>query len=154
MEPHLRPARTAKRQSPQQSRNPRPMANPPDRGQCPSNLLCPLRKYLPSRQWISRWIYEDQSSAQGTMKKQFPLSFEFVYQIFSLILIIIVVHAVYVAVIRPRSDAILAEQAALLKEDKSRAIEPSVYVIIRDFEQETEIILMFWRWRSWPLKVS
>jgi biopolymer transport protein ExbB/TolQ len=78
------------------------------------------------------------------MKKQFPLSVEFVYQIFSLILIIIVIHAVYVAVIRPHADAVLAAQAALLKEDKSRAIEPSVYVIIRDFEQETCFILMFW----------
>ena len=46
------------------------------------------------------------------MKKAFPVSLEFIYQLFSLILIIIIVHAVYLAVIRPKADAILAEQAA------------------------------------------
>jgi biopolymer transport protein ExbB/TolQ len=78
------------------------------------------------------------------MKKRFPLSFEFVYQLFSLILIIIIIHAVYVAVIRPHADAVLAEQAALLQQDKSRIMERSVFVIIRDVEQETCFILMFW----------
>ena len=38
------------------------------------------------------------------MKKSFPFSFEFLYQVFSLILIIIVVHAVYVGLIRPKAD--------------------------------------------------
>jgi hypothetical protein len=47
------------------------------------------------------------------MKKTFPLSAEFIYQLFALVVIIIVVHAVYVGLIRPRADAILAEQAAL-----------------------------------------
>ncbi len=78
------------------------------------------------------------------MKKSFPISVEFMYQIFSLILIIIVVHAVYVAVIRPKADAILAEQAARLETDKSQVTERSVYVLVRDYEQETCFILMFW----------
>jgi len=64
--------------------------------------------------------------------------------LFSLILVIILVHAVYVAVIRPNADAVLAEQAARLQEDKSYITERSVYVIIRDYEQETCFILMFW----------
>jgi biopolymer transport protein ExbB/TolQ len=63
---------------------------------------------------------------------------------FSLILIIILVHAIYVAVIRPRADEILAEQAAMLEADKSQVAEQSVYVLIRDYEQETCFILMFW----------
>jgi biopolymer transport protein ExbB/TolQ len=78
------------------------------------------------------------------MKKSFPVSFEFIYQVFSLILIIIAVHAIYVAVIRPKADAILAEQAALLETDKSQTTKRSVYVVIRDYEQETCFILMFW----------
>ena len=57
------------------------------------------------------------------MKKTFPVSFEFIYQVFSLILIIIIVHAAYVAVIRPKADAILAEQASMLDEDKSQVTE-------------------------------
>ena len=78
------------------------------------------------------------------MKKSFPISFEFIYQLFSLILIIIIVHAVYVALVRPKADAILAEQAAILDEDKSQVTERSVYVLIKDYEQEACFILMFW----------
>jgi biopolymer transport protein ExbB/TolQ len=78
------------------------------------------------------------------MKKSFPLSFEFIYQLFSLILVIILVHALYVAVIRPNADAFLADQAAKLKEDKSYVPERSGYVLIRDYEQEACFILFFW----------
>ena len=68
------------------------------------------------------------------MKKNFPVSIEFIYQIFSLIVIIIIVHAAYVAVIRPNADAILARQAAALLEDsKSPVTERSVFVLIRDY---------------------
>jgi biopolymer transport protein ExbB/TolQ len=78
------------------------------------------------------------------MKRDFPFSFEFIYQVFSLIVIVIVVHAVYVGVIRPKADVILAQQAALLAEDKSQVMERSVFVLIRDYEQEACFILMFW----------
>ena len=78
------------------------------------------------------------------MKKAFPVSFEFIYQLFSLILIIIIVHAVYVAVIRPNADKILARQAVMLDEDKSQVAERSVFILIKDYEQETCFILMFW----------
>ena len=78
------------------------------------------------------------------MKRDFPFSFEFLYQVFSLIIIVIVVHAIYVAAIRPRADAILAKQAIQLAEDKSQVTERSVFVLIRDYEQEACFILMFW----------
>jgi len=78
------------------------------------------------------------------MKKSLPLSFEFIYQLFALILIVIIVHAVYVAIIRPNADAILAEQAAMLETDKSQVTKRSVYVLIRDYEQEACFILMSW----------
>ena len=47
------------------------------------------------------------------MKKHFP--FEFIYQVFSLLIIIIVVHAAYVAIIRPNAQAELEQQVAQLK---------------------------------------
>jgi biopolymer transport protein ExbB/TolQ len=78
------------------------------------------------------------------MKKKLPISLETIYQLFSLILIIIVVHAFYVAIIRPRADAILEERAVRLREDKSYVTERSVFVLIRDYEQESCFILMFW----------
>lgn len=78
------------------------------------------------------------------MKKKFPLSIEFIYQLFAMILIIIIVHAAYVAVIRPKADAILAQQAARLQAGESLIAERSVFVLIRDYEQEACFILMFW----------
>ncbi len=76
------------------------------------------------------------------MKRSYPV--EFVYQLASLILAVIFVHALYVAWIRPRADVILAEQAARMQVDKDYVQERSVYVIIRDFEQEACFILMLW----------
>ena len=78
------------------------------------------------------------------MKKSFPLSFEFIYQLFSLIVIIILVHAIYVAVIRPNADVFLAEQAALMENDPSYVAKRSASVVIRDYEQEACFVLMFW----------
>ncbi len=39
------------------------------------------------------------------MNKQ--ISFEFIFQLFSLILAVIVVHAIYVSIIRPNASAVL-----------------------------------------------
>ncbi len=78
------------------------------------------------------------------MKKSFPVSVEFVYQLFTLIVIVIAVHAVYIAVIRPRGDAFLADQAALMAQDPKYVSKRSAYVVIYDYEQEACFILMFW----------
>jgi biopolymer transport protein ExbB/TolQ len=78
------------------------------------------------------------------MKKSIPISFETLYQVVSLIVIIIIVHAVYVVGIRPKADAILAEQAVQFETDKSQVTKRSVFVLIRDYEQESCFILMFW----------
>jgi biopolymer transport protein ExbB/TolQ len=71
-------------------------------------------------------------------------SSEFVYQVFALVLAIIVVHAFYVAVVRPRAEAILSEQAERINADPNYIPPRSLYVVIRDYEQEAEIILMLW----------
>jgi biopolymer transport protein ExbB/TolQ len=78
------------------------------------------------------------------MKRPLGISFDFLYQVVSLIVIIIIVHAAYVGVIRPRGDALLAQQAAALQKDTSAVPERSVYVLIYDWEQEAEIILTLW----------
>ena len=78
------------------------------------------------------------------MKKSFPISFESVYQVFSLIVSIIIVHAVYVSVIRPRAEIDMEKQHAALKADKAAVMERSVYIILKDYEQESCFVLMFW----------
>jgi biopolymer transport protein ExbB/TolQ len=69
---------------------------------------------------------------------------EFTYQLFSLILIIIFVHAAYEGIIRPNADAILDRQAAVMAADRTQSSERSAYVLVRDYEQESCFILMFW----------
>ncbi|MGH8495568.1 MAG: MotA/TolQ/ExbB proton channel family protein [Gammaproteobacteria bacterium] len=77
-----------------------------------------------------------------TMKKNFPV--EFVYQVFALIVATIIVHAIYVSVIRPRAEVILQQQAAEAQTEENYVAERSFYVIVKDYEQESEIILMLW----------
>jgi len=76
------------------------------------------------------------------MRKLFPT--EFVFQVFSLLIAFIVVHAVYVAVIRPSADAFLAAEQAQVKSDPNYLQQRSYYVVIRDYEQETCFVLMLW----------
>jgi biopolymer transport protein ExbB/TolQ len=71
-------------------------------------------------------------------------SLDFLFQVTSLIVALILVHAFYVLLVRPKADTILAEQVAMMQADKDYVQERSVWVIIRDFEQEACFILMFW----------
>ena len=72
------------------------------------------------------------------------LAKEFFFQLISLLVAIIVVHAVYVGVIRPKADAILQEQQELQTEGVAYDMEKSLFVTIKDYEQETCFILMLW----------
>lgn len=76
------------------------------------------------------------------MKKSYPT--EFVYQLASLIIAVIMVHALYVVWIRPRADLVLADQVARMQADKTYVQERSFYVIVRDFEQEACFVLLLW----------
>jgi len=76
------------------------------------------------------------------MKRGFQT--EFIFSLFSLLITFIIVHAVYVAVIRPNADAFLAEEIAMAEADPNYVRQRSAYVVIRDYEQETCFILMFW----------
>jgi biopolymer transport protein ExbB/TolQ len=69
---------------------------------------------------------------------------EMIYQGMSLIIAVIVVHAAYVAVIRPNAEAVQAIQSELQQTDEDYVPERSIYVIMKDFEQETCIILLLW----------
>ncbi len=75
-------------------------------------------------------------------RKNIPV--EFVYQLFALIIAIIIVHAFYVSVVRPNAAAVIVEQNLLAEQDPDYVRERSIWVLIKDFEQEACIILMFW----------
>jgi biopolymer transport protein ExbB/TolQ len=69
---------------------------------------------------------------------------EFLYQVFALIICVIVVHAFYVTSVWPQAAEVLAEQTLRLQQDVNYTPERSVWVLIRDFEQEACLVLMFW----------
>ena len=72
------------------------------------------------------------------------MSSEFIFQLFALLIAIIVVHAIYVGVIRPSADALLQQQIELQASGEDFVPERNLAVVIRDFEQETCFILLIW----------
>lgn len=77
------------------------------------------------------------------MKKK-NISVEFVYQLFALIIAIIIVHAFYVSVVRPTAAEVIEEQKMQAAADPDFVRDRSVWVLVKDLEQESCFILMFW----------
>jgi biopolymer transport protein ExbB/TolQ len=86
------------------------------------------------------------------MKRVFPS--EFLYQVFALIIAIILVHAIYVTIVRPRATDVLAEQNLRMQEEENYTPERSIYVLVRDFEQESCFVLMLWAFAIMGYKAS
>jgi biopolymer transport protein ExbB/TolQ len=79
---------------------------------------------------------------------------ELLFSLFALIIFTISVHAVYVTVVRPKATALLAEQRAAMMKDPNYIAERSMYVVLKDWEQESEVILGLWAfaligYKSW-----
>jgi len=77
------------------------------------------------------------------MKKK-DLPTEFIFQLFALIIAIIIVHAFYVSVVRPNAAQIIEEQNAAALDNPDYVRARSTWVLIKDLEQESCFILMFW----------
>lgn len=88
------------------------------------------------------------------MNKTGRLSGEFVYQLFALLIAIIIVHAIYVTLVRPKAAEISAEQQAQILVNPAYVPERSAWVIVRDYEQEICFILMLWGMALLSLKAS
>ncbi len=69
---------------------------------------------------------------------------ELIFQIFSLLIAFIIVHAAYISVIRPKADSFIQQEHELMLADTSYVQKRNFYVVVRDFEQEACFILMFW----------
>ena len=72
------------------------------------------------------------------------MSSEFIFQLFALLIAVIVVHAVYVGAIRPMADAQLQQEMELQAAGEDFVPERTFAVVIRDFEQEACFILLIW----------
>jgi len=70
--------------------------------------------------------------------------FEFIYQAVALVVSIVLVHLVYITVIRPNAEAILEQQAELAAQGQPYIQDRSLFVVLKDYEQEACFVLMFW----------
>jgi len=75
-------------------------------------------------------------------KKNFPT--EFVFQLFALLIAIILVHAIYVSYVRPTAAEIIEEQNAAAAADPEYIRERHFVVLMKDLEQEACFILALW----------
>jgi len=70
-----------------------------------------------------------------------------VYSIAALLLSVIVIHSIWTLVIRPRAEAVLSQRVTVTNSSnvKAQVLQlRSVYVILKDYEQETCVILAMW----------
>ncbi len=69
---------------------------------------------------------------------------EFVYQMVALIISIIVVHSAYSAVIRPRAAEAIQINKERIAQDSGAEEHRSIYVLLKDYEQESCFVLFLW----------
>ncbi len=69
---------------------------------------------------------------------------EFIYQLFALLISIIIVHSIYVAWVRPNADAMLQEQLDRQAAGEDFVVQRSLFVVVKDYEQEACFVLMLW----------
>jgi biopolymer transport protein ExbB/TolQ len=72
------------------------------------------------------------------------MSSEFIFQLFALLIAIIVVHALYVGIIRPNARAHLEREAAQAAAGEEVIATRSLAVVLGDYEQESCFILLIW----------
>jgi biopolymer transport protein ExbB/TolQ len=78
---------------------------------------------------------------------------DFFFQLTSLIVSIILVHTFYVMVVWPASDALLADQRARQAAGENAELPRSIYIVLKDYEQEAEIVLALWAMAIMGLKL-
>lgn len=76
------------------------------------------------------------------MKTRYPK--EFLFSIISLLGAIVVVQAIWSTWVRPNARAVLAVQAEEMAKDPEYVPERSLFVTMKDWEQESCVILMLW----------
>ena len=76
------------------------------------------------------------------MKTRYPK--EFLFSMISLLAAIVLIQVVWSAWVRPNASAVLAVQEEEMDKDPNYVPERSLFVIMKDWEQESCVILMLW----------
>jgi len=69
---------------------------------------------------------------------------EMFYQLVALLLSVVIIHTIYVSVVRPTAESIIRQQAELAAVGNQQETPRSFFIIIKDLEQESCFILMCW----------
>ncbi len=76
------------------------------------------------------------------MKSRYPK--EFLYSLGSLLAAAIVIHTIWTAWVRPNAQAVLSVQYEAMQKDPNFVSERSLFVVMKDWEQESCVVLMVW----------
>ena len=69
---------------------------------------------------------------------------ELFFQLIALLLALIVVHAVFVTVVRPNAETTIRHHAEMAAAGEDYVVPRSFFIVIKDLEQGSCFILMFW----------
>ena len=78
---------------------------------------------------------------QSTSKR---ISNEMFFQLIALLLAIIIVHTLFVTVVRPNADYIINQHLEMAAAGEDYVVPRSLFIVIKDLEQEACFILMIW----------
>jgi len=85
-------------------------------------------------------------TAQETVRTPKVTGLELIYSLGTLIAIVVIVQSLYATLVRPHAAAILAEPPVSISQSGQKVERDlrSIWIIIKDYEQETAIILAAW----------
>jgi biopolymer transport protein ExbB/TolQ len=90
----------------------------------------------------------DKTSAERRRDRPHWVLDDAVYSISALLLSVIICHSIWTLIIRPRAEAVLSQRVEVTQAGtgvKAQVLQlRSVYVILKDHEQELCVTLMFW----------
>jgi biopolymer transport protein ExbB/TolQ len=90
----------------------------------------------------------EKTSAERRRERPHWVLDDAVYSISALLLSVIIVHSIWTLMIRPRAEAVLSQRVEVTQAGtgvKAQVLQlRSVYVILKDHEQELCVILMLW----------
>jgi len=92
-------------------------------------------------------VLDPSADARRAYRTREAAGRELLISLGSLLAIAIIVQSIYATVIRPRAEVLIAQsaaQAALPKSPGRQLQLRSIWVILKDYEQETALILAFW----------
>ena len=89
----------------------------------------------------------DKTTAEKRTERPHWVLDDAVYSISALLLSVIIIHSIWTLIIRPRAEAVLSQRVVITNSSnvKQQVLQlRSVYVILKDHEQEFCVILMMW----------